>query len=187
MIKLIKNDIDAIISNLTPLNLRGKTVMVTGGGGFLGSWICDTLMRLEAEVICLDNLSSGLKANIAHLLNKPNFEFIKHDITQPISFNRKIDIVMHLASRASPFEFREFPLEILRANTIGTVTALEIAREHGASFLFTSTSEIYGNPSLIPTPESYHGNVNPIGPRGCYDEGKRCGEAWVMAYHRQYE
>ena len=187
MTKPVKNDVDIIISNFTPMSLEGKVALVTGGAGFLGSWMCDILMKLGAKVICLDNLSSGLKVNVTHWLNNPNFEFIEHDITQPISLSQKINIVMHLASRASPFEFEKFPLEILKANTLGTLNALEVTREHEASFLYTSTSEVYGNPSLVPTPESYYGNVNPVGLRGCYDEGKRCGEALVMAYHRQYE
>lgn len=183
---LIESDIDATIDNLRSINLSGKCVLVTGGAGFLGSWLCHVLTRLNARVICLDNLSSGLQENICHLLDMPNFEFIKHNITQPISFSQKIDLVMHLASRASPFEFEKFPLEILKANTLGTMLALEIALEYRARFLYTSTSEIYGNPSQVPTPESYRGNVNPIGVRSCYNEGKRCGEAMVMAYHKQY-
>ena len=181
------NDISTILRNLGEADSRGKTVLVTGGTGFLGSWICETLISQGAKVICLDNLSSGLEPNISHLSENRDFEFIKQDITKPLRFSRKLDLVLHLASRASPFEFEKFPLEILKANTLGTLNALELARERGARLLFTSTSETYGNPSIIPTPESYYGNVNPIGPRGCYDESKRCGEAYVMAYRTQYD
>ena len=167
---------------------EGKRVLITGGAGFLGSWICDVLVRQNAEVICVDNFSSGHIKNIAHLSQKKNFQLFDHDITKPIRFDEKIDIVMHLASRASPLEFTKFPIQILKANTLGIWVALGIAKEHKAKFLFTSTSEVYGNPTEgnIPTPETYNGNVNPTGLRGCYDEAKRCGEAFVMAYHRQH-
>ncbi len=184
---MLNGDIGTILQNLGEVSFEGKTALVTGGAGFLGSWMCEVLVSQGAKVICLDNLSSGLEANISHLSGNGNFEFIKHDITKPFHVDRKIDLVLHLASRASPLEFERFPLEILEANTLGTLNALEIAREDDARFLFTSTSEIYGNPSIIPTPESYHGNVNPIGVRGCYDEGKRCGEAYAVAYRTQYD
>jgi UDP-glucuronate decarboxylase len=182
----IEGDVKTLLQNMGPVDFKDKTALVTGGAGFLGSWICEVLIRQKAHVICLDNLSSGLESNIAHLLPNDNFEFVKHDITEPPHFKSKIDFVLHLASRASPFEFEHFPLEILRANTIGTLNALEIARKHKAVFLFASTSETYGNPAVVPTPESYYGNVNPIGARGCYDESKRCGEAYVVAYNKQY-
>lgn len=184
--KILNGIISKILQNLGEVNFGGKTILVTGGAGFLGSWICDVLVRQQAKVICLDNLSSGLKENITHLLNQPSFQFLECDISEPPGAIPKVDMVMHLASRASPLEFAQFPLEILKANTVGTMTALEIAREHQARFLFASTSEVYGNPAVLPTPESYYGSVNPVGIRGCYDEGKRCGEALVMAYHRQY-
>ncbi len=167
-------------------SFEGKAVLITGGAGFLGSWMCDVLVEQDARVICLDNLSSGLKTNITHLLLKNNFKFIEHDVTRPIHIAEKVDLVLHLASRASPLEFKDYPLEILKANTLGTLSALELAREHKARFLFTSTSEVYGNPSIVPTPESYTGSVNSIGLRGCYDESKRCGEAFVTAYKRQF-
>jgi len=183
----LSNDIDILLGNLGEVSFREKTVLVTGGAGFLGSWMCEVLVNQGARVICLDNLSSGLEANISHLLASGNFEFTRQDITEPLRFDRKIDLVLHLASRASPFEFEKFPLEILKANTLGTLNALEIARQHTAKFLFTSTSETYGNPSVVPTPETYYGNVNAIGVRGCYDESKRCGEAYVMAYRKQYD
>ena len=163
---MLTNDIDTTTQNLVGINLQRKTALITGGAGFLGSWICDVLANLGVKVICLDNLSSGLEANISHLYQNKNFKFIKHDITQPFHPNEKIDLVLHMASRASPFEFEKFPLEILKSNTLGTLNSLEIARANEARFLFTSTSETYGNPSIVPTPESYYGNVNAIGIRG---------------------
>jgi UDP-glucuronate decarboxylase len=126
--------------------------------------------------------------NVAHLSQKKNFRLVEHDISEPTRFNEKIDFVMHLASRASPLEFTRFPIQILKANTLGIWVGLGIAKEHKAKFLFSSTSEVYGDPTEgnIPTPETYNGNVNPAGLRGCYDEAKRCGEAFVLAYHRQH-
>jgi UDP-glucuronate decarboxylase len=180
-------DINRVLDDLNGISFKDKHVLITGGAGFLGSWICDVLVNQGAHVTCFDNLSSGLSENISHLSDKRNFTFNKRDVTKPFKLEGKLDLVMHMASRASPFEFEEFPLEILQANTIGILNALEIAREHQAIFLFTSTSEVYGNPSIVPTPETYYGNVNPIGIRGCYDEGKRCGEAFVMAYKKQYK
>jgi UDP-glucuronate decarboxylase len=119
-------------------------------------------------------------------MERDNFKFIQHDITQPIFFDEPIDVVMHLASRASPFEFEKYPIQILKANTLGIWVALGIAKKHGARFLYTSTSEIYGAATEIPTSEEYRGNVNPIGPRSCYDEAKRCGESYVIAYQVQH-
>jgi UDP-glucuronate decarboxylase len=159
---------------------------VTGGAGFLGSWICDTLIASGAQVTCLDNFSSGQKANIRHLMEEERFRFIEHDISTPIPVETTLDYVFHMASRASPFEFEHYPIQILKANTAGVLIALGIAKKHGAKLVYTSTSEVYGNPDIVPTPESYNGNVNPIGPRGCYDEAKRCGEAFVMAYRKQH-
>lgn len=165
-----------------------KTVLVTGGAGFLGSWICDVLVRLGSKVICLDNFSSGRPENIEHLKPLTNFRLIKHDISQPIFLNEKSDIVLHLASRASPLEFSSFSIQILKTNTIGTWISLGIAKKQGAMFLLASSSEVYGDPdpSHIPTPETYYGNVNPVGVRSCYDEAKRAAEAFVTAYHVQH-
>jgi UDP-glucuronate decarboxylase len=183
-------EIEEIHKNLGTISKRieGKRVLVTGGAGFLGSWISEVLVERGASVICLDNLVSGLKANISPLRDKDNFRFIQHDIARPISFDGQLDIVMHLASRASPFEFEKYPIQILKANTLGIWIALGIAKKHGARFLYTSTSEIYGAPpdTEIPTSEEYRGNVNPIGPRSCYDEAKRCGESYVIAYKMQH-
>ncbi len=184
----MKKDIEEIIRNLGKISksIGDKNVLVTGGAGFLGSWICEVLVEQGAKVTCLDNLASGLESNISSMRDKGNFKFIEHDITQPIFFDVPIDVVMHLASRASPFEFEKYPIQILKANTLGIWVALGIAKEHGARFLYTSTSEIYGDANEIPTTEEYRGNVNPIGPRSCYDEAKRCGESYVIAYKNQH-
>ncbi len=185
----MNKEIEEIINNLGELSksVEDKNILVTGGAGFLGSWICEALIEQQAKVICVDNLVSGLQSNISHLMAKDNFKFIQHDITQPIFFDEPIDIVMHLASRASPFEFEKYPIQILKANTLGIWVALGIAKKHNARFLYTSTSEIYGCADEIPTSEEYRGNVNPIGPRSCYDEAKRCGESYVIAYQMQHD
>ena len=185
----MNQEIEEIIRNIGDLrkSIKDKNVLVTGGAGFLGSWLCDVLVELGAKVICLDNFSSGMESNIAHLMDKDNFKFIHHDITKPIFFDEPIDVVMHLASRASPFEFEKYPIQILKANTLGIWVALGIAKKHDARFLYTSTSEIYGCAEEIPTTEEYRGNVNPIGPRSCYDEAKRCGESYVIAYKMQHD
>jgi len=181
-------EIEQVAKNLGEISKRieGTNVLVTGGAGFLGSWICEVLIEQQAKVICLDNLASGLKSNISHLMKKDNFKFVRHDITKPIFFDEPIDVVMHLASRASPFEFEKYPIQILKANTLGIWVALGIAKKHNARFLYTSTSEIYGDAKEIPTTEEYRGNVNPVGPRSCYDEAKRCGESYVIAYKMQH-
>jgi len=185
---IIQKDVKEIIRNLGNICFEDKVVLITGGAGFLGSWLCDVLVEQGARVICVDNLSSGLKNNISHLLGEDNFKFIKHDVSEPLRLDeRKIDVIMHLASRASPLEFEKYPIEIIRANTLGMMYVLELARKYNARTLFTSTSEVYGNAKIIPTPETYNGNVSPVGVRGCYDESKRCGEALCMAYLRQYD
>jgi len=187
---IIKDGVEWVLRELRKagVSYEDARVLVTGGAGFLGSWLCDVLIQQDAKVTCLDNFSSGHPLNIEHLRNHDNFTFIEHDISQPINFNKKFDVVMHLASRASPFEFSKFPIQILKANTLGIWVALGIAKKHKATLLYTSSSEIYGNPppKYIPTPETYNGNVNPVGPRSCYDEAKRCGEAFVVAYHLQH-
>jgi UDP-glucuronate decarboxylase len=199
----INKDIDEILNRISKekIDFRDNIVVVTGGAGFLGSWVCDVLVRQGANCICIDNLSSGRFDNISHLMEHDNFRFINHDISEPIYFGfthhpkgicigdiKKIDIVMHMASRASPFEFKNYPIPILKSNTLGTMNALGIAKAHNALFFYTSTSEVYGNPpdDVIPTSESYFGHVNPVGPRSCYDESKRAGEAFVKAYELQH-
>ncbi len=170
------------------INFEDQNILVTGGAGFLGSWACDVLVEHGARVTCLDNLTSGQRANIEHLTERDSFKYLDHDISEPLYFDEKFDLIFHMASRASPFEFAEHPIQILKANTLGIWVALGIAKEHGARFFYTSTSEIYGNPEprFVPTPESYNGNVNSVGPRGCYDEAKRAGEAFVTAYNTQH-
>ena len=184
----MNKEIEEIINNIGEVSksVEDKNILVTGGAGFLGSWLCEALVEQGARVTCLDNLVSGLKSNISPLIDNDNFKFIQHDITQPIFFDAPLDIVMHLASRASPFEFEKFPIQILKANTLGIWVALGIAKKHNARFLYTSTSEVYGKAEEIPTSEEYRGNVDPIGPRSCYDEAKRCGESYVIAYQMQH-
>jgi UDP-glucuronate decarboxylase len=179
-------ELEIIRKNLGQISFEDQRVLVTGGAGFLGSWMCETLLASGAHVTCVDNFASGRKENIQHLMDNERFRFIEHDISTPLPVETRIDYVFHMASRASPFEFEHYPIQILKANTMGVLIALGIAKKHGAKIVYTSTSEVYGNPDIVPTPESYYGNVNPIGPRGCYDEAKRCGEAYVMAYRNQH-
>jgi len=185
---MIEKDFEDLKNRLkeAKISFEDKTVLITGGAGFLGSWLCNILVEQNAKVICVDNLLSGKLTNIKSLLDRENFTFIEHDISTPIDIDEKIDVIFHLASRASPLEFEKFPIQILKSNTIGTWITLGIAKKHKAKYIFASTSEVYGDAQVIPTPESYTGNVNPTGIRGCYDEAKRCGEAYVMAYHRQH-
>jgi UDP-glucuronate decarboxylase len=181
-----REELNIIHKNLDSISFEDQRVLVTGGAGFLGSWMCDALINSGAYILCTDNFSSGKFTNIQHLMDNEQFHFIEHDISIPLQIDTPVDCVFHMASRASPFEFEHYPIQILKANTMGVLVALGIAKKYNAKVLFTSTSEVYGNPEIVPTPESYHGNVNCIGPRGCYDEAKRCGEAYVIAYHRQH-
>ena len=186
----MNEDIETILSSLNQkeISYQDKNVFITGGAGFIGSWICDVLIKQDASVLCIDNLYSGRIENIQHLLEHDNFTFEKHDISTQYEPKQKIDVVMHLASRASPFEFSVSPIQILKANTLGTWISLGIAKKFGAKFLYTSTSEVYGDPDpkYVPTSETYNGNVNPIGKRACYDEAKRAGEAYVISYLYQH-
>jgi UDP-glucuronate decarboxylase len=185
-ITALDKDLRMIQSNLGDRLFEDRTILVTGGAGFLGSWICDVLVAQNARVICIDNFASGRQQNIEHLRVHDNFSFVKHDISLPINLDRKVDFIFHLASRASPLEFDQFPIQIMKANTLGTWIALGVAKKHNARLLFSSTSEIYGEAQVIPTPEDYPGNVNTLGVRGCYDEAKRAGESICMAYLRQH-
>ena len=160
-------------------------VLITGGAGFLGSHLCDFLLSRGHNLICVDNLITGNIANIQHLMNNENFEFIEHDITEPFQINGNIDYVLHFASPASPIDYQKFPIETLKAGSLGTLNALDLAKEKKAKFLLASTSEVYGDPLQSPQKEEYWGNVNPIGPRAVYDEAKRFAEALTMAYHRE--
>ncbi len=159
-------------------------ILVTGGAGFIGSHLCDRLLSEGHEVVAMDNLITGSTDNIAHLAGHPRFKFIHHDVTDYIYVPGQIDAIMHLASPASPIDFTRIPIQILKVNSLGTHNALGVALEKGARFLLASTSEVYGDPLVHPQPESYWGNVNPIGVRGVYDEAKRFAEAITMAYHR---
>ena len=161
-----------------------KTI-VTGGAGFLGSHLCDLLLGKGHEVICIDNLVTGNTRNIEHI-DSDKFTYLKHDITKPIYFGDKIDYIFHLASPASPIDYLDLPIQTLKVGALGTYNLLGLAKEQGARFLLASTSEVYGDPQVNPQPESYWGNVNPIGPRGVYDEAKRYAEAITMAYHRYH-
>ena len=161
-----------------------STCLVTGGAGFLGSHLCDELLRRGHHVVCVDNLETGSLTNIAHI-RAPEFEFLQLDIVQPYFVDRPIDFVYHLASPASPIDYLRLPLHTLKVGSHGTHHTLGLAKKHRARFLIASTSEVYGDPKVHPQPETYWGHVNPIGPRGVYDEAKRYAEALTMAYHRQ--
>lgn len=161
-------------------------VFITGGAGFLGSHLCDSFLSQGHSVICVDNLITGNATNIQHLMGNKDFEFVAHDITEPLQIGGSIDYVLHFASPASPIDFQKFPLEILRAGSFGTFNALDLAKEKEAKFLLASTSEVYGDPLQNPQNEEYWGNVNPVGPRSVYDEAKRFAEALTMAYHSWY-
>jgi dTDP-glucose 4,6-dehydratase len=157
--------------------------LITGGAGFIGSHLCDYFLRLGHEVICMDNLLTGDISNIAHIRNQ-NFLFIKHDVTNYIYVEGQLDYLLHLASPASPIDYEKLPIQTLKVGSLGTHKALGLAKEKKATFLLASTSEVYGDPLIHPQSEEYWGNVNPIGPRGVYDEAKRFAEAMTMAYHR---
>jgi len=164
-----------------------KRVVVTGGAGFLGSHLCEALLARGDEVICIDNIATGHLDNIAHLYGHDRFRFIRHDVSQHMWVTGPVDQVCHLASPASPVDFSRIPIQILKVGSLGTHNALGLALEKGARFLLASTSEVYGDPLVHPQPESYWGNVNPIGVRGVYDEAKRFAEAMTMAYRRAHD
>ncbi len=180
--------------NLKPLSL------ITGGAGFLGSHLCDRLIAEGHDVICLDNLITGRKENIQHLLNNPQFQFVQHDVTLPIDVpallteavapqkftSRPLDYILHFASPASPKDYARHPIHTLKVGAMGTYHALGLAKAHDSTILLASTSEIYGDPEVSPQPEKYWGRVNPIGPRSVYDEAKRFAEAITMAYYREH-
>ncbi len=161
-------------------------VLVTGGAGFLGSHLCDRLIARGCEVFSVDNLLTGREENIAHLLGHPKFRFVRHDLCEPLAVDGSLDAVLHFASPASPKDYLELPIHTLRVGAYGTHNALGLARAKGARFLLASTSEVYGDPLVNPQEETYWGNVNPISPRGVYDEAKRFAEAITMAYHRYH-
>ena len=159
-----------------------QRVLVTGGAGFLGSHICERLVQQGHDVICLDNFFTSQKSNVAHLLDSPNFELIRHDVTLPIFL--EVDEIYHMACPAAPGHYQFNPIKTIKTSVLGSINMLGMAKRCGAKILLASTSEIYGDPEVHPQPESYRGNVNPIGPRACYDEGKRTAETLFMDYYR---
>jgi UDP-glucuronate decarboxylase len=160
-----------------------KRILVTGGAGFLGSHLCDRLVERGEDVICLDNFFTSQKSNIEHLLDRPNFELIRHDVTHPVFL--EVDQVYNLACPAAPGHYQYNPIKTTKTSVMGAINMLGLAKRVGAKILHASTSEVYGDPDVHPQPESYRGNVNPIGPRACYDEGKRAAETLMFDYRRQ--
>ena len=192
MNKIIEGDIKTIVDSLKAFDkkIKGKTFLVTGGAGFLGSWVCDVLHSFDANVICVDNLISGSKTNIQHLIGEKNFRFIEQDVCDNLKLKKNIDYIIHMACIASPPQYQKFPIETLNSNIIGTMKMLELARKKKIkAFLFSSTSEVYGNPpsEKIPTSENYPGYTFSYGPRSMYDEGKRAAEAYLYAHFSQFK
>ena len=161
-------------------------VLVTGGAGFLGSHLCDLLLQHGYVVTAMDNLITGTTANIVHNQGNPNFSFVKYDVTEYLYLRDKADFVFHFASPASPIDYLQYPIQTLKVGSLGTHKTLGLAHAHGATYVLASTSEVYGDPLVHPQTEDYWGNVNPVGPRGVYDEAKRFAEAMVMAYHKAH-
>lgn len=162
--------------------MKIRRILVTGGAGFLGSHICDRLVAQGHDVICLDNFFTSQKSNVAHLLGKPNFELIRHDVTHPLWL--EVDEIYNLACPAAPGHYQYNPIKTMKTSVMGAINVLGMAKRCRAKVLQASTSEVYGDPTIHPQPESYRGNVNPIGPRACYDEGKRAAETLFFDYHR---
>jgi len=160
--------------------------LVSGGAGFIGSHLCEALLAEGWQVLAVDNLLTGSRSSLGSLQGRPGFEFLEQDVTVPFEVEGRLEAVLHFASPASPPSYIRHPVETLKAGTIGTLGLLDLARRQSARFVLASTSEVYGDPLVHPQPESYWGNVNPVGPRGCYDEAKRCAEAFTMAYHRAH-
>jgi dTDP-glucose 4,6-dehydratase len=160
--------------------------LVTGGAGFLGSHLCDRLLQEGHAVVCMDNLLTGSLDNIAHLFGREDFRFVKQDVTEYLYLEGPVDYLLHFASPASPVDYLRYPIQTLKVGSLGTHKALGLAKAKGSRFLLASTSEVYGDPQIHPQPETYWGHVNPVGPRGVYDEAKRFAEAMTMAYHRAH-
>jgi UDP-glucuronate decarboxylase len=182
---LIHEDLQTIKKSIRPESFDGKNVLVTGGAGFLGSWICDILTMSGSRVVCLDNLSTGVFDNVEHLKGTKSFEFEKVD-TCEYAGRKKFDLIFHMASRPAPEDYQKHPVETAQANSLGTQQVLEMARKSDARVFYASSSEVYGDPEVFPTPESYVGRVDPLGPRSCYEEGKRFGESYCKAYSDEY-
>jgi dTDP-glucose 4,6-dehydratase len=163
-----------------------RRIVITGGAGFIGSHLCDRLLQRGLSVVCLDNLLTGSAGNVAHLLSHPGFSFRRYDVTEYLYVEGEVDAILHFASPASPVDYAQMPIETLKVGTLGTHKALGLAKAKRARFLLASTSEVYGDPEVHPQPEDYWGNVNPVGPRGVYDEAKRAAETFVMAYHNAH-
>jgi UDP-glucuronate decarboxylase len=185
MDNIIHDDLENIKKTVKGDVFTGKKILVTGGAGFIGSWICDVLTDFNAQITVVDDLSTGRIKNIEHLIKQSQLKFIQTDVCA-FKSDEKFDFIIHLAGHASPDEYQTHPIETLQTSATGTFIMAELARKNDATLLFSSTSEIYGDTMIIPTPETYWGNVNPIGPRSCYDEGKRFAEALLMAYRKQY-
>ena len=166
------------------MELTQKRILVTGGAGFLGSHLCDRLLSEDHEVVCVDNYFTGSKANIKHLLDNPNFELIRHDVTFPLYI--EVDEIYNLACPASPIHYQHDPVQTIKTSVHGAINMLGLAKRIGAKIFQASTSEVYGDPEIHPQDESYWGRVNPVGIRSCYDEGKRCAETLFFDYHRQH-
>jgi len=165
----------------------GSTICVTGGAGFLGSHFCERLLNEGMDVVCMDNLITGAVENVEHLFGRKGFVFVNYDVTNFIDVPGRLDYILHFASPASPIDYLKLPIQTLKVGSLGTHKALGLAKRKGATFLLASTSEAYGDPLVHPQTESYWGNVNPVGPRGVYDEAKRFAEAITMAYHRHHK
>jgi dTDP-glucose 4,6-dehydratase len=168
------------------LDFSGARMVVTGGGGFLGSHLCERLLDLGAEVTAVDNFITGSESNLAHLFGREGFVLVNYDVTNYVHVPGEVSHVLHFASPASPIDYTELPIQTLKVGALGTHKALGLAKDKGAAFMLASTSEVYGDPQVNPQPETYWGHVNPVGPRGVYDEAKRFAEALTYAYHRSH-
>lgn len=183
--RIVSEDVKSVVAEIGNGFPEGKDVLVTGGAGFIGSYLCDVLVELGANVTCVDDFSTGLTKNINHLLEKSNFRLFNENVSN-FDDAKLYDYILHFASRASPEEYQLHPIKTLLANSLGSYRMAELARKCDSKIVFASSSEVYGDSTVFPTPETYWGNVNPVGVRSCYDEGKRFGEALFTAYHREF-
>ena len=184
---IIVEDLDRVCDDVArTARFEDMRILITGGAGFLGSWLADVMIRSDAAVTCLDNLSTGILSNVNHLSDSSKFRLIQSDVESCDLDDEKYDLILHLASRPSPEDYQAHPVETLTANSIGTLNMLELSRRHDSPLLYASTSEVYGDAEIVPTPETYWGMVNPVGPRSPYDESKRFSEALCKAYETQY-